>query len=130
MSDTSSWEEGSVDEKQVHTLFKDNPNWSDISPLFQDDGPNPVCPIRYSEEFEDAMNYFRRVVQTGEISERAFELVCVVCNLNSGNYTAWHYRRLLLKGLSMDILKEKEACFQIVIENPKNYQVWHHLRFL
>ena len=30
--------------------LKTDPKWSDITPLPQDDGPYPVCPIAYTEE--------------------------------------------------------------------------------
>ena len=35
---------------ETRKLFKDRPEWSDVTPVEQDDGPHPVAPIDYSTE--------------------------------------------------------------------------------
>eukprot|EP01135_Chromosphaera_perkinsii_P011122 Nk52_evm31s2340 gene=Nk52_evmTU31s2340 len=76
------------------------------------------------------MDYFRAILKSGEISERAFDLVGAVCETNSGNYTAWHHRRFLLKHLKKSIEEELDFAGRIISESPKNYQVWHHRKCL
>jgi hypothetical protein len=34
----------------AYVLFRDRPEWSDVVPIPQDDGPNPACPINYTDE--------------------------------------------------------------------------------
>jgi len=61
--------------------------WSDVVPLTQDDGPNPVVPIAYKEEFRETMDYFRAIYFSDERSPRALRLTEETLLLNSGNYT-------------------------------------------
>lgn len=43
----------------------------------------------YTDEFSDAMNYFRAVLQSQEKSKRVMDLIADVIKLNPANYTAW-----------------------------------------
>jgi protein farnesyltransferase/geranylgeranyltransferase type-1 subunit alpha len=72
------------------------------------------------------MNYFRAVLKSNEISERALELTKEVISLNAANYTAWYYRRVILFALKKDLVEEMVYADDMTEENQKNYQVWYH----
>jgi len=111
-------------------FYRDRPNWKDVEPVEQDDGPDPVVAIAYSDRFKDVFDYFRAVMRSEEKSSRVFELTTDAVNLNPGNYTVWHYRRLILKELKMDLMEELAFSREMIEDNPKNYQVWNHRRLL
>lgn len=111
-------------------FYADRPEWKNVTPVEQDDGPNPVVAIAYSDRFKDAFDYFRAVLRSGEKSERVFDLTTDAVNLNPGNYTVWHYRRLVLQHLKKDLREELKFCRGMIEEHPKNYQVWNHRRIL
>ena len=73
---------------------------SDIEPIPQDDGPDPVCSIAYTTEFTQAFDYLRALLKADERSERALKLTTSCLKLNAANYTVWHFRRRCLIALS------------------------------
>jgi len=120
----SSSSEESSDEDYV--FFKDNPDFSDVIPIPQDDGPRPVVQIAYSDAFKDAYDYFRAIYATNELSRRALALTAACIKQNPANYTVWEYRRQIIKELALDISTELEYTRGRMGTNPKNYQMWHH----
>lgn len=113
--------------------------FEDVTPLPQNDGPNPVCAIQYPTSFRLAFDYLRACWQSGEKSTRSWQLSGTCVKLNPANYTVWHYRRACMDALgyfdSWQVAKSKiqqDLAFsaQIGGGNPKNYQIWYHRRAL
>ncbi|RKP11133.1 hypothetical protein THASP1DRAFT_11968, partial [Thamnocephalis sphaerospora] len=100
--------------------------WSDVTPVPQDDGPDPVCPIAYSSEYADAMSYFRAVSAKREYSTRALELTGTIIDMNPGHYTVWLYRKDIVFALDLDFQQELDFVESVANETPKCYQLWHH----
>ena len=81
-------------------------DWSDMVPIDQDDGPNPIVSIAYSADFKRLMGIFRAVIFKGEKSPRALDLTEELLDLNAANYTVWQYRRECLATLKSDLNDE------------------------
>ncbi|KAJ0903521.1 putative transferase [Helianthus annuus] len=106
------------------------PEWSDVTPVPQNDGPNPVVPIAYSEQFAETMSYFRAVYLADERSVRTLHLTAEAIHLNAGNYTVWQFRRVIIEALNADLHDEFDLVEQLASKNSKNYQLWHHRRWV
>ncbi|KAF9028033.1 protein prenylyltransferase [Hymenopellis radicata] len=107
-------------------LYADNPEWNDVVGVEQYEGVNPLAPIMYDEEYKDATNYFRAVVQAGEKSERVLALTETVIRMNPAHYSAWQYRYETLLALNKSLYDELRYMDPIAVRHLKNYQVWHH----
>ncbi|CAA6660132.1 unnamed protein product [Spirodela intermedia] len=110
--------------------FSRRPGWRDVTPVPQDDGPNPVVPIAYREEFREIMDYFRALYFADERSRRSLELTAEAIDKNPGNYTVWHFRRRVIDALNADLCGELDFVSLISLKNSKNYQLWHHRRWV
>ncbi|KAL6526914.1 hypothetical protein OROGR_016004 [Orobanche gracilis] len=117
-------------EERGRVPISQRPEWADVQPLPQDDGPNPVVPIAYTDEFSETVDYFRAVYLSDERSPRALQLTKEAIILNSGNYTIWQFRRLILEALNSDLHEELDFVERITRDNSKNYQIWHHRRWV
>ncbi|KAI9475945.1 MAG: hypothetical protein EXX96DRAFT_575220 [Benjaminiella poitrasii] len=107
-------------------LYSENPEWKDVTPVPQDDGPNPLVPIAYAKDYSDAMDYFRAVTRTNEKSERVLKLIEDIIDRNPAHYTVWNYRQQVLFALNSDLQKEMDFIDEIAGDQIKNYQIWHH----
>ncbi|EXB68654.1 hypothetical protein L484_024668 [Morus notabilis] len=79
--------ESDEEENQPWIPIWQRPEWSDVTPLPQDDGPNPVVPIAYKDDFTHTMDLFRAVFHSQELSPRSLSLTSEAISLNPGNYT-------------------------------------------
>jgi protein farnesyltransferase/geranylgeranyltransferase type-1 subunit alpha len=126
MSDSTS--DSETQSSLNYVPYVDRPEWSDIVPIRQDDGPNPVVRIAYTERFSETFDYLRACMQTNELSNRALALTTDACRLNPANYTVWCYRRQLLDYLESNLNDEIEFIGQMIDNHPKNYQVSSHVQ--
>lgn len=120
----------SLPKDNSYVPYIERPGWEDIQPIPQDDGPNPLAPIAYSQKYRDTMDTFRAISIKEEISQRAYELTGDVIHLNPSHYTVWLYRQRVIKELNLDLSAELDFLDELVENNPKCYQLWQHRQFV
>ncbi|XP_076639085.1 protein farnesyltransferase/geranylgeranyltransferase type-1 subunit alpha-like isoform X1 [Colletes latitarsis] len=127
---SSSSDEESNSEETNGLLYKNREEWSDVTPVPQDDGPNPIVAIDYSDRFRDCYDYFRAILKSGEKSERALALTATCTLNNPANYAVWQYRREILKALGKDPREELKYLNRMIKKFPKTFQIWHHRKVM
>ncbi|KAI4226034.1 MAG: hypothetical protein L6R36_003480 [Xanthoria steineri] len=119
--------------------YSESEEWTDITPIAQNDGgPNPLAAIAYTEEYSEAMGYFRAVTAKNEKSERVLDLTEHIIGMNPAHYTIWLYRANTIfelqktngSNLQDDILEELQWLDNLSLKHLKNYQIWHHRQTL
>lgn len=70
--------------------------WADVERVPQFNGEPPLLKVRYEEDYEQYMDYFRAIVKSGEISDRVFRLTTIVIENLPSNYNAYFVRRKCL----------------------------------
>ncbi len=70
------------------------------------------------------MNYFRAIIKSEELTERAFELAGFVINSSCGNYNAWLIRKKCIVKFDLNVLDELEFVKTNMVDNEKVYQIW------
>ena len=106
--------------------YAESPDWADVKPILQEDGPNPLAAIAYTEAYSEAMSYLRAVMAANEMSARALELTETIINMNAAHYTVWLYRAQVLFALHADLRKELDWLNPVALKHLKNYQIWQH----
>jgi len=102
-----------------------------ITPVPQFSENVKVLKIKYKEKERKLMDIFRAVFLSKEISLRVYELTSLVIMFFPTNYVAWVLRRECLdKVKEIDPYQELLWLDDIMVENQKNYQIWHHRKLL
>ena len=103
----------------------------EITPITQFSDKVKVLQIKYREKEIKLMNIFRAVLLSKEISLRVYELTTSVIFYFPANYVAWVLRRECLdKVKEIDPYQELNWLDELMVENQKNYQIWHHRKLL
>jgi protein farnesyltransferase/geranylgeranyltransferase type-1 subunit alpha len=113
-----------------YIFYKHRPEWSDVTPVKEFSSNVEILKIDYNESIEDANNYFRAILQSNELSERAYHLTMEIIETCPTNYMAWYHRRKCVEALNIDLEEEMDWLDSIAKENQKNYQIWQHRKIL
>ncbi|OBS67074.1 hypothetical protein A6R68_04381 [Neotoma lepida] len=109
----------------TYVLYRDRAEWADIDPVPQNDGPNPVVQIIYSEK------HFRRVLLRSLQKDLQEEMnyITAIIEEQPKNYQVWHHRRVLVEWLK-DPSQELEFIADILNQDAKNYHAWQHRQWV
>lgn len=127
---TNTDEEEEEEEIRRPILYRDNPEWSDLTPLPLPQSENDPYYICYNEEYKDLFGYFFAIVQKDEISKRCIQICEQVISNYPGTYTAWSMKYKCLEKLGFDYEREENILNRIYDSNPKSYQLWYYKRWL
>lgn len=110
--------------------YNERPEWNDIKPCPIDPPEPEVLNIAYSFRYRNVHDYFRAIFKKNELSHRALDLTRECISLNPANSTMWSFRRKIIKHLKLDLADEKRYISSVILESPKNYQVWQHRKWI
>lgn len=103
----------------------------ELTPVPQFSDKIEVLQIKYTEQGKRLMNIFRAIFLSKEISIRVYELTSMVIDFYPTNYVAWVLRRKCLDKIKeIDPYQELLWLDDLMLENQKNYQIWHHRKLL
>ncbi|CAF3190521.1 unnamed protein product [Rotaria socialis] len=107
------------DSSPKHLQYCDRPEWSDVVPIEQDDGPNAVVKIAYSEAFRDTFDcLYEELAFVGRMIES-----------NPKNYQFWEHRRLIVE-ISGHSSNELSFIASIIKLDSKNYHAWQYRQWV
>ena len=105
--------------------------WGDYSPVPQFSDNVQILKIKYSKQDRKLLDFFRGVLLSKEISFRVYKLTTLVINDFPSNYVAWVLRRQCINEVKeIDPYQELNWLDKKMVENQKNYQIWHHRKLL
>ena len=105
--------------------------WEDVTPVPQFSEQVKILKIKYSPNEQKLLDIFRGILQSKEISVRVYELTTLVIQYFPTNYVAWVIRRQCINDIKeIDPKKELDWLDKQMVENQKNYQIWHHRKLL
>jgi protein farnesyltransferase/geranylgeranyltransferase type-1 subunit alpha len=105
--------------------------WGDVTPVPQFSDKVEILKIKYSKKEKTLLDIFRGVLQTKELSVRVYNLTTLVIKYFPTNYVAWVLRRQCINEIKeIDPKKELDWLDKQMVENQKNYQIWHHRKLL
>lgn len=86
----------------------------------------------YSPEMAEAFSILRFLLDKGEWSERGMALTHLIISQVKNHYAAWAYRKSFLEAAKSPEKERAEVSLtlQMILEEPKGFQTWDHLRFV
>eukprot|EP00981_Chlorochromonas_danica_P012655 scaffold5245_cov183-Ochromonas_danica.AAC.6 len=124
------------------TEFVDD-TWSDLTPIPQDEGPDPVVQIAYSDECEifyprpyhiiilsDLMQFRRNCIRELKCDlEAELDFMDSFAEENPKNYQIWYHRRAIVEMLG-NASRELAFCQDVFEVDAKNYHAWAHRQWV